>query len=377
MVRYTNQEKYDMLIVYGECSENARAAVRLYRERYPNRSQPTKKTFGDLKKNLVNNGSFKQQRRHRQRPVTNNERTAEVLQSVENNPHISIRKISQEIQVSYSSCQRILSRNDFHPYRTHVVHHLRPEDPERRLNFIAQLADLYGNDNNIFEKILWSDESRFHNNGIVNLHNCHYWSDNNPKWTKVTGNQSKFGINVWCGILNGILIGPTFFEGSLTAQKYLDLLQNEIPGLLEDVPLATRELMWWQHDGAPAHNSGVVLDFLNNSYPGRWIGTNGPLRWPPRSPDITPLDFFLWGFLKEMVYAEPIEDMADLINKIYASCATISRHSLLSSCNQELKASSRNVHCRKWQCLRTFVINMFKLIFFYVFHLLSINKRPR
>ncbi|CAD0200597.1 unnamed protein product [Chrysodeixis includens] len=35
----------------------------------------------------------------------------------------------------------------------------------------------------------------------------------------------------------------------------------------------------------------------------QWIGRFGPVRWPPRSPDLTPMDFFLWGFVKGEVHA--------------------------------------------------------------------------
>jgi len=39
----------------------------------------------------------------------------------------------------------------------------------------------------------------------------------------------------------------------MTGQNYLDFLQNELPNQLEDVPLATRIAMYFQHDGAPSH----------------------------------------------------------------------------------------------------------------------------
>ena len=51
--------------------------------------------------------------------------------------------------------------------------------------------------------------------------------------------------------------------------------------------------MWYQHDGAPAHFSIAARQVLNDKYPNRWIGRGGPVPWPPRSPDLTPLDFFL------------------------------------------------------------------------------------
>jgi hypothetical protein len=39
----------------------------------------------------------------------------------------------------------------------------------------------------------------------------------------------------------------------------------------------------------------AVRDVHSNSYHARWIGIGGPTAWPPRSPDFSPLDFYLWG----------------------------------------------------------------------------------
>jgi hypothetical protein len=66
-----------------------------------------------------------------------------------------------------------------------------------------------------------------------------------------------------------------------------------------------------------------VREYLNRKYPNRWIGRNGPIRWPPRSPDLTPLDFYLWGHMKDLVYEVQIytedqlrERIADAANQI-------------------------------------------------------------
>ena len=56
--------------------------------------------------------------------------------------------------------------------------------------------------------------------------------------------------------------------------------------------------MWLQQDGAPPHYARIVRDFLNERFNNRWIGRGGPVAWPPRSPDQTSPDFYLWGFLK-------------------------------------------------------------------------------
>jgi hypothetical protein len=50
-----------------------------------------------------------------------------------------------------------------------------------------------------------------------------------------------------------------------------------------------------QQDGTPSHFHKEVTDFLHRKFPEKWIGRGGPVNWPPRSPDLTPLDFFLLG----------------------------------------------------------------------------------
>jgi hypothetical protein len=81
-----------------------------------------------------------------------------------------------------------------------------------------------------------------------------------------------------------LLIGPVILEDRMTGQNYLEFLQNELPEQLEDVPLATQIVMYFQHDGAPPHYIRLVIH-LNDTFPNRWIGRGSTINWPPRSPD--------------------------------------------------------------------------------------------
>ncbi|KAG8289720.1 hypothetical protein J6590_098624, partial [Homalodisca vitripennis] len=45
-------------------------------------------------------------------------------------------------------------------------------------------------------------------------------------------------------------------------------------------------------DGAPPHYGLHVREYLNNIFPNRLIGRRGSIEWPPRSPDLSPLDYF-------------------------------------------------------------------------------------
>lgn len=52
---------------------------------------------------------------------------------------------------------------------------------------------------------------------------------------------------------------------------------------------------------------------------GRWLGGGGPVSWSARSPDVNPVDFFLWGHLKDIIYWNPPMDTA----KFHVAVVTI------------------------------------------------------
>ncbi|KAJ4434880.1 hypothetical protein ANN_23451 [Periplaneta americana] len=91
-----------------------------------------------------------------------------------------------------------------------------------------------------------------------------------------------------------------------------------IPHVLEDTPLINRQHIHFLHDGSPAHFSPTARRYLDRRFPDRWIGRGGPIAWPPRSPDLNPLDFYLWGHLKSLVYSSPVPDLESLRNRIVA-----------------------------------------------------------
>ena len=114
---------------------------------------------------------------------------------------------------------------------------------------------------------------------------------------------------VWC---NWWRVNRTFvFENNLRGDAYEKFLRNELPGLLEDIPLKVRSQMYFQHDGAPPHYSRLVREYLHVSFPSRWLGRLGPVAWPPRSPDLTLLDYYIWGHMKTLVYEKKVDCRAD------------------------------------------------------------------
>nr|XP_015922443.2 uncharacterized protein LOC107450974 [Parasteatoda tepidariorum] len=118
-----------------------------------------------------------------------------------------------------------------------------------------------------------------------------------------------------------------------------------------DVPAATCRNIWFQHDGAPAHFSSAVREYLDRICPNRWIGRGGPVPWQPRSPDLTPLDFYLWGHMKSIVYETPVTSDMDLIARIAEAAVRVRdtpgqfervRESMRRRCETCIVANRRN-----------------------------------
>jgi hypothetical protein len=105
---------------------------------------------------------------------------------------------------------------------------------------------------------------------------------------------------VWAEIVGDALVGPHVLPYQLTGNHYRDFLLHDLPKLLEDVPPTVRAWVWYMHDGTPAHFGHAVRDVLNNTYYDRWIGRGGPTACPPCSPDLSPLDVYLWGHIKPL-----------------------------------------------------------------------------
>ena len=145
----------------------------------------------------------------------------------------------------------------------------------------------------------------------------------NPHATIVRSHQHRFCVNVWAGIVDDFLLGPYILPERLNANTYLIFLQNVLAELLRPIPLNIRHSMRFQHNGATSHFGNAVRGHLTATFSARWIGKGEPTAWPARSPDLTSLDFFLWGYIKSMVYETDIYSEEDLVACIVSAAAEI------------------------------------------------------
>ena len=230
-------------------------------------------------------------------------------------PTASVRSASRALGVKKTSLHRVLRKKlNVRPYKIQSLHHLKPSDPAKRVSFAKDMLEISCD---VTDKIFFSDESTFSLCGTVNTQNCRIWGSERPADATIEKNRNSPKVNVFCALNGSMVIGPYFFpNNTVNGNDYIEMLMWLLPQLHGD-PLPI-----FQQDGAPPHWKRETRALLNERLPGRWIGRASErddclLHWPPRSPDITPLDFFLWGYIKDSVFSFPlpvsIDEMKDRI----------------------------------------------------------------
>lgn len=181
--QFTTEEFTDIHFCYGLADGRSTVARRLYQEKFPNRHVPNQRTFVDVHRRLRERGTF----RTSHLGNSGTARTArtvdieeQILEAVDDDPTISTRQLSKDLNVSHSTVWRTLHENLLYPYHLQRVQGLLERDFEPRLQFcrwaLVQLATVL----NFLSSVLFTDEANFNRDGITNFHNNHIWATENP-----------------------------------------------------------------------------------------------------------------------------------------------------------------------------------------------------
>ncbi|GFX28381.1 putative transposable element [Trichonephila clavipes] len=136
-------------------------------------------------------------------------------------------------------------------------------------------------------------------NGYVNKQHCRTWSEANPQvYVETPLHPEK--LTVWCALWAGGIIGPYFFKNdeghnvTVNGDRYRAMITNFFIPELNNHDV---QELWFQQDGATCHTARATIDLLKDRFGDRLISRFGPVNWPPRFCDLTPLDYFLWGYV--------------------------------------------------------------------------------
>ncbi|GFW30333.1 uncharacterized protein TNCV_3851041 [Trichonephila clavipes] len=127
-----------------------------------------------------------------------------------------------------------------------------------------------------------------------------------------------------CALWVGGIIGLYFFKNdeghnvTVNGDRYRAMITNFFIPELNNHDL---QELWFQQDGATCHTARATIDLLKDTFGDRLISRFGPVNWPPRSCDLTPLDYFLWCYVNALVYADKpqtLDHLEDNIRHVFA-----------------------------------------------------------
>lgn len=282
----------------------------------------------------------------RRKTARSNANIARVRRAVNQNPRISSRR-NPLPDMSQSTFNRITRKDlNYHPYKIQVRHGLKPGDTDKRLTYCRWLLNQPVR--NLSHTVI-VDEANFYLSGKVTSSNVRKYAPKNapPRDFVYDTPNSRGKLIVWMAVVgNNDIIGPYFFPGNVNARAYIQVINDEL------VPALTRRFglqgngairrVWFVQDGAPAHTARLTHDRLQQLFPGRVVGKGHPVEWPPRSPDLTPCDFFLWGYLKAIVYAPgPPANLQILQRRITAAVTALRRERTTRRAVQDMRVRAQ------------------------------------
>lgn len=311
---------------------------RLFQNQFPGRQPPTDMTiYRNVNKYCEHGTSLNRNSSGSGRPKSgrSDENIDRVQEALEENPRGVVCR-RNGLGLSASTFHRIVKIDlKWHPYKMRVRHELKPNDPSRRIRFCGWFLKKC-QDRRFLSNFIIGDEAGFAMNGRVNSQNVReYAPRGQPPDFFYTRNESRKRVTVWVGLCgDGTLIGPFFFDRSVDGQGYREMLNEKVfPQLVRKFgdQFANDHFarLWWAQDGAPAHNALETREWLEEFFPNHVVALNHAVEWPPRSPDLTPCDFFLWGYVKGKVYVSPPTSIDDLKGRVRREIRNVKQDPML------------------------------------------------
>ncbi|KAA6393910.1 MAG: putative transposable element tc3 transposase [Streblomastix strix] len=290
------------------------------------------RTFSEIGRGKINQiAVLDKDRKGRKVTITNKKNTQKVKEILESKPTSPIRTVATEVGISVSSTERMKLSLGLKSYRMQRRQELKDTDYKVRKDACEKLLNKQKKCKSFRDWIYFSDECIFELAGHVNTYNCYFHASMNPHFTMEVSHKSG-SLMVWCAISSFGLIGPIFLLETVTQQVYQDMIGNQfVPDL--HARHSSLDRVFFQQDGAPAHTAKTTQDFLHDQFENRLIGKFLDFNWPHRIPDLTPPDFFLWGYLKDRVYEPQPQTLVDLKFDIIRECEALSVDTCKSVCS--------------------------------------------
>ena len=225
-----------------------------------------------------------------------------IVESMERKRFSSTRSVSASVKlkgvnISASTIGRYMHRSGYRPYHTGKTLFFKPTHRKKRLEFIRKYL------RHPWSRTVFSDEKNFLLFPPINHHNDVVWtSEAQPQEAIVERYCPQ--VRVWGAISSSGKSKLIVYEGTLSAERYIHVLEEALPSLNR-----VNGSDWiFQQDGAAPHRAAITMKWIDANFP-KYIPKED---WPAKSPDLNPIEN-VWGWMDTYVKKKEPKNRDELL----------------------------------------------------------------
>lgn len=301
-------------------------------------SKPTvyriSKKFSDYVKEGGDPDSFRKKRpsKNDMGRLSDPDKVELVIDLVHEDPGRSMREIARITGLSNRTVRRVIHEDLY--YRSYVLKRAQTLSQNTISSRLSRSQNLLLIMKKKHPVIFFSDEKVFTIEQNVNRRN-HRWLCSDTSEVPIVEHSHHPQSVMVLGVISsqGHVMPPHFIERGirLNGESYRDILRDIVIPWCRQVSQGAGFI--FQQDGAPPHTSELAQNWLRDNLSGseKWWPKS---MWPPCSPDLSPLDYFLWSYLEARVNRTAHANVNDLKVKIEAEMAGLKEAVVTKACRK-------------------------------------------
>ena len=288
-----------------------------------NREKPSLKTIYQIRKEMrISHKTNHAKSGPKSRLILTPLKLEEINLAIEEDRFITLDSLAGIVNIPRTTCHlgiKLLKLKKFNALETaplsesHIIDRITFCSTYCRWNLKPQMS------------IWWSDECIFKVEELFNYHQQTYYAQENLH-LKTTKQFRKSSVNIWAAIRGDGKVLFKVLAGIQNTDSYLEMLEDMMGEMDQDD-------CFFMQDGAGHHTSNNAINWLNRNWKDRWIGLKSQrLKFPALSPDLTPLDFSFWHYVKFHVAKLRPSTRVELIDSIETVINQIPDQIVVSMC---------------------------------------------
>uniref|UniRef100_A0A914DE75 Transposase n=1 Tax=Acrobeloides nanus TaxID=290746 RepID=A0A914DE75_9BILA len=343
--KFTPTQKANVVLWYGICGD-PEVVQNKFKNAYSSETEkvevPSCDEIKEWYKNFRHSGFV-----DAQDAVIHEEATGELVPHLEHHSKFEnmMSKVLNKLSIWFLDGPKIRT---FHPYHMELIT-FDKEDLEERQKFAQNQLDHVHKWSPVLKSMWFTGEAKFYLDGRVECNNLIYTknrkTDDSINWPHKVVCQyqpsKESYVTVWAAMNSEMYIGPYFFSNEITPESYKEMLEKFVSKLQQVTSSVDHPI--FIHDDSKVHANADVTAYLENQFPHHWIGTGSSYAtWPHHSPDLSPINFFLWGYIKSRIHKTSIADLDELKDRIQMAFKNVTSD-LLEESIEEFKTRLERV----------------------------------